>query len=145
MRDDDGHTLIGSGFVELNPNSKIPAMYDYSPEIVSLTAARDKSASPQDAVRLFESGAMLLYLADKHGKFVPPTSQRKQRAECTSWLFWQMASAPYVGGGFGHFYNYAPVMIEYAIDRCVGAWVRECGEVSDLRAPCRVSHVDCVS
>ena len=71
------------GFVAANPNSKIPAMYDYSPEIVSLTAARDKSASPQDAVRLFESGAMLLYLADKHGKFVPPTSQRKQRAECT--------------------------------------------------------------
>lgn len=95
-------------------------MYDYSPESVSLSAARDKTLSSKDAVRLFESGSILLYLADKHGKFVPPASECKQRAECMNWLFWQMASAPYVGGGFGHFYHYAPMMIEYAIDRCVG-------------------------
>jgi len=106
---------FSSGFVEVNPNSKIPAMYDYCPDTVSLTAARDKSTTPQDAIRLFESGSILLYLADKHQKFVP--SGRRERAECLNWLFWQMGTAPYVGGGFGHFFHYAPVNIEYAIDR----------------------------
>jgi glutathione S-transferase len=75
--------LLGSGFVELNPNSKIPAMYDYCPDNVSSTAARDKSMTPQDAIRLFESGSILLYLADKHQKFVP--SGRRERAECLNW------------------------------------------------------------
>ena len=91
---------FGSGFVEVNPNSKIPALLDCSGD------------SP---VRVFESGAILMYLAEKFGAFLPTDAAR--RAECLSWLFWQMGSAPYLGGGFGHFYAYAPVKIEYAIDR----------------------------
>ncbi len=91
---------FGSGFVAVNPNSKIPAMVDRS------------GATP---IRIFESGAILLYLAEKFGVFLP--TQAGARAECLSWLFWQMGSAPYLGGGFGHFYAYAPTKIEYAIDR----------------------------
>ncbi|HWK72489.1 MAG TPA: glutathione-dependent disulfide-bond oxidoreductase [Burkholderiaceae bacterium] len=91
---------FGSGFVEVNPNSKIPALMDRS------------GATP---LRVFESGAILMYLAEKFGAFLPTT--QPARAECLSWLFWQMGSAPYLGGGFGHFYAYAPVKIEYAIDR----------------------------
>ena len=96
IRDGD---QFGSGFVELNPNSKIPALMDRS--------------GPQP-VRVFESGAILLYLADKFGEFLPTGAAR---AECLSWLFWQMGSAPYLGGGFGHFYAYAPFKMEYPIDR----------------------------
>ncbi|MGE0660255.1 MAG: glutathione-dependent disulfide-bond oxidoreductase [Reyranellaceae bacterium] len=92
---------FGSGFVAINPNSKIPALLDRS--------------GPKP-VRVFESGAILLHLAEKFGAFVPPLGV-EGRAECLSWLFWQMGSAPYLGGGFGHFYAYAPVKIEYAIDR----------------------------
>jgi GST-like protein len=91
---------FGSGFVAVNPNSKIPALMDCSGE---------------QPVRVFESGAILLYLAEKFGALVP--TDPAQRAECLSWLFWQMGSAPYLGGGFGHFYAYAPIKIEYAIDR----------------------------
>jgi GST-like protein len=91
---------FGSGFVDVNPNSKIPALMDRS------------GAKP---VRVFESGSILLYLAEKFGAFLP--SEQPARAECLSWLFWQMGSAPYLGGGFGHFYAYAPTKIEYAIDR----------------------------
>jgi GST-like protein len=91
---------FGSGFVAVNPNSKIPALLDRS------------GPAP---IRVFESGAILLYLADKFGAFLP--TEIGPRAECLSWLFWQMGSAPYLGGGFGHFYAYAPVKIEYAIDR----------------------------
>ena len=91
---------FGSGFVAVNPNSKIPALMDHS------------GAAP---VRVFESGAILLHLAEKFGAFVP--TDPALRAECLSWLFWQMGSAPYLGGGFGHFYAYAPIKIEYAIDR----------------------------
>jgi len=91
---------FGSGFVAANPNSKIPALVDRS--------------GPKP-VRVFESGAILLYLAEKFGALVPTDSAK--RAECLSWLFWQMGSAPYLGGGFGHFYAYAPTKIEYAIDR----------------------------
>jgi GSH-dependent disulfide-bond oxidoreductase len=95
----DGNQF-GSGFVEVNPNSKIPALMDRS------------SAKP---FRVFESGAILLHLAEKFGAFLP--KDPAGRAECLSWLFWQMGSAPYLGGGFGHFYAYAPTKIEYAIDR----------------------------
>lgn len=91
---------FGSGFVEVNPNSKIPALVD-------------RSTTPP--TRIFESGAILLYLAEKFGVFVP--SDPAERAECLSWLFWQIGSAPYVGGGFGHFYHYAPVKLEYPINR----------------------------
>jgi GSH-dependent disulfide-bond oxidoreductase len=91
---------FSSGFVAINPNSKIPAMVDRS--------------GPKP-IRIFESGAILLYLAEKFGAFLP--TEPAQRAECFSWLFWQMGSAPYLGGGFGHFYAYAPTKIEYAIDR----------------------------
>jgi GST-like protein len=91
---------FGSGFVAANPNSKIPAMVDHS--------------GPKP-VRIFESGAILLHLAEKFGAFLPKDAAA--RAECFSWLFWQMGSAPYLGGGFGHFYAYAPEKIEYAIDR----------------------------
>jgi GST-like protein len=91
---------FGSGFVEVNPNSKIPALMDRS--------------GPQP-VRIFESGAILMHLAEKFGAFLP--TDPAKRAECLSWLFWQMGSAPYLGGGFGHFYAYAPFKIEYAIDR----------------------------
>ncbi len=91
---------FSSGFVALNPNSKIPAMCDRS------------GAEP---IRLFESGAMLLHLAEKFGAFIP--TDPAGRAECLSWLMWQMGSAPFIGGGFGHFYAYAPIKIQYAIDR----------------------------
>ncbi len=94
---------FGSGFVGVNPNSKIPALMDHS----------GGPASPP--VRIFESGAILVYLAEKFGAFLP--TEPAARAECMSWLFWQMGSAPYLGGGFGHFYAYAPFKIEYAIDR----------------------------
>ncbi|MEM7506380.1 MAG: glutathione-dependent disulfide-bond oxidoreductase [Pseudomonadota bacterium] len=89
-----------SGFVEINPNSKIPALVDHS---------------TPEPTRVFESGAILLYLAEKFGAFVP--TDPSARAECLSWLFWQMGSAPYLGGGFGHFYAYAPTKMEYPIDR----------------------------
>jgi GST-like protein len=91
---------FGSGFVEINPNSKIPALLDRS------------GPTP---IRVFESGAILMYLAEKFGAFLPTEPAR--RAETLSWLFWQMGSTPFLGGGFGHFYAYAPVKIEYAIDR----------------------------
>jgi GST-like protein len=91
---------FGSGFVAVNPNSKIPALLDRS--------------GPKP-IRVFESGAILMYLAEKFGAFLP--GETAARAECLSWLFWQMGSAPYLGGGFGHFYAYAPAKIEYAIDR----------------------------
>src|SRR5690606_9930906 len=91
---------FGSGFVAINPNSKIPALLD---------------RSGPEPIRVFESGAILVYLAEKFGAFLPTEAAR--RAECLSWLFWQMGSAPYLGGGFGHFYAYAPFKIEYAIDR----------------------------
>lgn len=97
IRDGD---QFGSGFVDINPNSKIPALMDHS------------AATP---TRVFESGAILMYLAEKFGAFLP--MERSKRAECLSWLFWQMGSAPYLGGGFGHFYAYAPMKIEYCIDR----------------------------
>jgi GST-like protein len=91
---------FGSGFVDVSPNSKIPALIDFS---------GDKP------VRIFESGAILLHLAEKFGRFIP--TEASARADCLSWLFWQVGSTPYVGGGFAHFYKYAPVKIEYAIDR----------------------------
>jgi GSH-dependent disulfide-bond oxidoreductase len=91
---------FGSGFVAINPNSKIPALMDRS--------------GPKP-IRVFESGAILTHLAEKFGRFLP--TDASARAECLSWLFWQMGSAPYLGGGFGHFYAYAPTKIEYAIDR----------------------------
>ena len=99
VRIGDGEQF-GSGFVEANPNSKIPALVD-------------RSTSPP--TRVFESGSILLYLAEKFGAFVPGAPA--ERAECLNWLFWQMGSAPYLGGGFGHFYKYAPRPIEYCIDR----------------------------
>jgi GST-like protein len=92
-----------SGFVGVNPNSKIPAMYDYAPQ------------DGGDRLRLFESGSIMVYLAEKYGKFMG--SSARVKAECMNWLMWQMGSAPFIGGGFGHFYNYAPIKIEYAIDR----------------------------
>ena len=91
---------FSTGFVEVNPNSKIPALLD---------------RSGPEPIRVFESGSILLYLAEKFGAFLP--SGRADRAECISWLFWQMGSAPFLGGGFGHFYAYAPSKIEYAINR----------------------------
>jgi GST-like protein len=91
---------FGSGFVDINPNSKIPALVDQS------------GKTPQ---RVFESGSILLYLAEKFDAFLPKDPAK--RTECLSWLFWQMGSAPYLGGGFGHFYAYAPTKIEYCIDR----------------------------
>ncbi|AJD47189.1 S-transferase [Isoalcanivorax pacificus W11-5] len=99
IRIDQGDQF-GSGFVDVNPNSKIPALLDRS------------GPAP---IRIFESGAILMYLAEKFGEFLP--TEPAKRAECLSWLFWQMGSAPYLGGGFGHFYAYAPMKIEYAIDR----------------------------
>src|SRR5512144_2122707 len=92
---------FGSGFVAVNPNSKIPALLDRS--------------NPEKPIRVFESGAILLHLAERFGEFLP--TDPAKRAECLSWLFWQMGAAPYLGGGFGHFYAYAPIKIEYAIDR----------------------------
>ncbi len=91
---------FGSGFVAINPNSKIPAMIDYG---------------PAEPIRLFESGSIMVYLADKFDAFL--SKDVAKRAETMNWLFWQMGSAPFVGGGFGHFYTYAPIKIEYAIDR----------------------------
>ncbi|GHB21133.1 glutathione-dependent disulfide-bond oxidoreductase [Salinicola rhizosphaerae] len=91
---------FGSGFVEINPNSKIPALMDYSGD---------------EPIRVFESGSILLHLAEKFGAFLP--ADPAKRVEALNWLFWQMGSAPYLGGGFGHFYAYAPEKIEYAIDR----------------------------
>src|ERR1700737_3312437 len=95
----DGNQF-GSGFVAVNPNSKIPALMD---------------RSGKTPIRVFESGAILVHLAEKFGALLPSGGQA--RAECLSWLFWQMGSAPFLGGGFGHFYAYAPAKIEYAIDR----------------------------
>jgi len=91
---------FGSGFVDINPNSKIPALVDYSGEA---------------PLRVFESGSILVHLAEKFGAFLP--SDLAARTECMNWLFWQMGSAPYLGGGFGHFYAYAPYKMEYPIDR----------------------------
>ena len=91
---------FGSGFVEINPNSKIPALMDHG---------------TNPPTRVFESGAILLYLAEKFNAFLP--AQSDKRAECLSWVFWQMGSAPYLGGGFGHFYAYAPERWEYPINR----------------------------
>ena len=91
---------FSSGFVEINPNSKIPCFVDNS---------------GNNSIKVFESGSILLYLADKFEKFIPKAFD--QRTECLNWLFWQMASAPYLGGGFGHFYAYAPEKFEYPIDR----------------------------
>ena len=91
---------FGSGFVDINPNSKIPALLDRS------------GPTP---IRVFESGAILIHLAEKFGAYLP--TEPAARAECLSWLMWQMGSAPFLGGGFGHFYAYAPIKIEYAIDR----------------------------
>ncbi|AZO53722.1 MULTISPECIES: glutathione-dependent disulfide-bond oxidoreductase [unclassified Mesorhizobium] len=99
IRINDGDQF-GSGFVEVNPNSKIPALMDHS---------------GKTPVRVFESGSILVYLAEKFGAFLP--AEQPARAEVLSWLFWQMGSAPYLGGGFGHFYAYAPEKFEYAIDR----------------------------
>lgn len=93
---------FGSGFVEINPNSKIPALVDYS--------------DPKNPIKIFESGAILLYLAEKFGKFVP-TDAGQDRANCLSWVMWQMGAAPFLGGGFGHFYAYAPEKLEYPINR----------------------------
>ncbi|MEH3091615.1 MAG: glutathione-dependent disulfide-bond oxidoreductase [Agrobacterium cavarae] len=91
---------FGSGFVAANPNSKIPVMVDHS---------------TPEPTRVFESGSILLYLAEKFGAFLP--KEHKARTEALNWLFWQMGSAPFLGGGFGHFYAYAPIHIKYAIDR----------------------------
>ena len=91
---------FSSGFVDLNPNSKIPSLSDNTNE---------------KSIRIFESGSILLYLAEKFQKFIPQNLEK--RTECLNWLFWQMASAPYLGGGFGHFYAYAPEKFEYPIDR----------------------------
>lgn len=91
---------FGSGFVDINPNSKIPALMDHSTD---------------EPTRVFESGSILFYLAEKFGALLP--TEHAQRTKCMNWLMWQMGSAPYLGGGFGHFYAYAPVKIEYCIDR----------------------------
>ena len=99
IRINEGHQF-GSGFVEVNPNSKIPALMDHS---------------GADPVRMFESAAILQHLAEKFGAFLPASGAA--RAECLSWLFWQMGSAPFLGGGFGHFYAYAPAKFEYPINR----------------------------
>jgi GST-like protein len=106
---------FGSGFVALNPNSKIPAMCD---------------RSGPEPIRIFESGAMLIHLAEKFGAFLP--TEPGPRAECLSWLMWQMGSAPFIGGGFGHFYHYAPVKIEYAINR-YAMEVKRLFDVADKR------------
>lgn len=97
---------FGSDFVDINPNSKIPALVDYS-------ALADNDGKP---IKIFESGSILLYLAEKFGKFVP-MQPGAARTECLTWVMWQMGSAPYLGGGFGHFYAYAPEPMEYPINR----------------------------
>lgn len=95
---------FGSDFVDINPNSKIPAVIDYS--------------DPANPVKIFESGAIMMYLAEKFEKFIPlATDNANKRASCLSWVMWQMGSAPYVGGGFGHFFSYAPYPMQYSIDR----------------------------
>jgi len=94
---------FGSGFVDINPNSKIPALLDRAPR------------GGGEPIRIFESGSMLVYLAEKFGAFLP--TNLRQRTEALNWLFWQIGSAPFLGGGFGHFYAYAPMKIQYAIDR----------------------------
>lgn len=99
---------FGSGFVAINPNSKIPALVDHSASV-----AGDEEGEP---IAIFESGAILMYLAEKYGKFIP-LSAGKKRADCLSWVMWQMGSAPFLGGGFGHFYAYAPEPLEYPINR----------------------------
>jgi GSH-dependent disulfide-bond oxidoreductase len=99
IRIEDGEQF-GSGFVSANPNSKIPVLVDHSMD---------------PPLRVFESGSILLYLAEKFDAFIP--SDWRERSECLNWLFWQMGSAPLLGGGFGHFYAYAPIKIKYAIDR----------------------------
>lgn len=96
-----------AGFTECNPNSKIPTMYDYS----------DPHPETGKPLRIFESGAILLYLADKYKKLVPPVTEVSKRQECLNWLFWQTGTGPYMGGGFGHFTAYAPVELKYCIDR----------------------------
>jgi GST-like protein len=106
---------FGSGFVAVNPNSKIPGLLD---------------CSGPEPIRVFESGAILLHLAEKFGAFVP--TDAKGRAECLSWLFWQMSNAPSMGGGFGHFYRVAPVKIEYAINR-YAMEVKRIFDVADRR------------
>ena len=106
---------FSSGFVSLNPNSKIPALLD---------------CSGPEPFRVFESGAILLHLAEKFGAFIP--TDPKGRTECLSWLMWQMGSAPFIGGGFGHFYAYAPFKIEYAIDR-YSMEVKRLFDVADRR------------
>jgi len=107
---------FGSGFTEINPNSKIPALLDYDHS--------DETLPEGEPIKVFESGSVLLYLAEKFDpsvpegmRFLPPTSKPALRAECLNWLMWQMGSAPNLGGAFGHYYRYAPVKIEYAIDR----------------------------
>jgi GST-like protein len=110
---------FGSAFVDINPNSKIPALLDYS----GCTGSDDEKKSEeelatnqeQEPIRVFESGSILLYLAERYEKFIPTDIRKK--TECMNWLMWQMGTAPYLGGGFGHFYSYAPIKIEYAIDR----------------------------
>lgn len=99
---------FGSGFVELNPNSKIPALMDHSPPA-------DDDDSKQEPLRVFESGSIMIYLGDKFGKLLPSTV--RERTECINWVMWQMGSAPFVGGGFGHFFAYAPYKMEYPINR----------------------------
>ncbi|MFT7624001.1 MAG: GST-like protein [Myxococcota bacterium] len=111
---------FGSGFVEINPNSKIPALVD-------------NGTTP--ATRVFESGAILIYLAEKFGRFLPTEPTR--RAECMSWLFWQMGSAPYLGGGFGHFYAYAPDKLEYPISRYAMEVKRQLDVLNQHLAACR--------
>ena len=113
---------FGSGFVDINPNSKIPALLDYSggttgsvDDEKKLEEDEPSTKQEQEPIRVFESGSILLYLAERYGKFIPTDIRKK--TECMNWLMWQMGTAPYLGGGFGHFYNYAPVKIEYAIDR----------------------------
>lgn len=116
---------FGSGFVDINPNSKIPALLDYSGCTTAGTTIDDDdddekkveegSSQEQEPIPVFESGSILLYLAERYGKFIPTDIRKK--TECMNWLMWQMGTAPYLGGGFGHFYNYAPIKIEYAIDR----------------------------
>ena len=121
IRIDEGDQF-GSGFVAVNPNSKIPALLDRS------------GTTP---IRVFESGAILLHLAEKFGAFLP--TDVAARAECLSWLFWQMGSAPFLGGGFGHFYAYAPTKIEYAIDRYAMEVKRQLDVLDRHLAEARVS------
>jgi GST-like protein len=106
---------FGSGFVSVNPNSKIPGLLD---------------VSGTEPIRVFESGAILLHLAEKFGTFIPKDAKR--RAECLSWLFWQMSNAPSMGGGFGHFFRVAPIRIEYAINR-YAMEVKRIFDVADRR------------